>query len=108
MKVYFLVCPDCSNAGDARARLLRAFTETGISPRWVEWSRDSAEAPVYARGFGSPTLLVNGHDVAEQTSAHANACFRLYADPSGTLRRASSAEQILAALLACRLAGPTY
>ena len=93
MKVEFIYDPDCPNAAEARAQLLRAFAETGISPRWVEWSRDSAEAPVYARAFGSPTLLVNGHDVAEQTSAHGNACCRLYADPSGALRGAPSVEQ---------------
>ena len=107
MKVEFIYDPDCPNVAEARAHLLRAFAETGISPRWVEWSRDSAEAPAYARGFGSPTLLVNGHDVAEQTSAHGNACCRLYADPSGALRGAPSAEQIVTALQAHRLAGPT-
>ena len=62
--------------------------------------RDSAEAPAYVHGFGSPTLLVNGLDVAEQTSAHGNACCRLYADPSGALRGAPSVEQIVAALQA--------
>ena len=96
MKVEFIYDPDCPNVAEARAQLLRAFTETGISPRWVEWSRDSAEAPAYARGFGSPTLLVNGHDVAEQTSAHGNACCRLYADPLGALRGAPSVERIVA------------
>ena len=98
MKVEFIYDPDCPNVAQSRAHLLRAFAETGISPRWVEWSRDSAEAPAYARAFGSPTLLVNGHDVAEQTSAHGNACCRLYAEPSGTLRGAPSVERIVAAL----------
>jgi hypothetical protein len=107
MKVEFIYDPDCPNVAEARAQLLRAFTETGISPRWVEWSRDSVEAPAYARGFGSPTLLVNGHDVAEQTSAHGNACCRLYADPSGALRGAPSVERIVAALQACRSVGRT-
>ena len=106
MKVEFIYDPDCPNVAEARAQLLRAFTETGISPRWVEWSRDSAEAPAYVRGFGSPTLLVNGHDVAEQTSDHGNACCRLYAGPSGALRGAPSVEQIVTALQAHGLAGP--
>jgi mercuric ion transport protein len=106
MKVEFIYGPDCPNVAEARAHLLRAFAETGISPRWVEWSRDSAEAPVYARAFGSPTLLVNGHDVAEQTSAPGNACCRLYTDPSGTLRGAPSVERIVAALKAYQGAGP--
>ena len=106
MKVEFIYDADCPNVAEARAQLLRAFTETGISPRWVEWSHDSAEAPVYARAFGSPTLLVNGHDVEEQTSAHGNACCRLYTDPSGTLRGAPSVERIVAALNAHQWAGP--
>ena len=105
MKVEFIYDPDCPNVAEARAHLLRAFAETGISPRWVEWSRDSAEAPVYARAFGPPTLLVNGHDVAEQTSAPGNACCRLYTDPSGTLRGAPSVERIVAALRAYQWTG---
>ena len=73
MTVEFIYDPDCPNVAEARAQLLRAFSETGISPRWVEWNRDSAEAPANARGFGSPTLLVNGRDVAEQRCTHGNA-----------------------------------
>jgi mercuric ion transport protein len=107
MKVEFIYDPDCPNVAEARAQLLRAFAETGITPRWVEWSSDSVEAPAYTRGFGSPTLLVNGHDVAGQTSVHGIACCRLYADPSGALRGAPSVERIVAALQACRSAGPT-
>jgi mercuric ion transport protein len=90
MKVELIYDPDCPNVAEARAQLLRAFAETGITPRWVEWRRDSAETPACARGFGSPTLLVNGHDVAGQTSVYGNACCRLYADLSGTLRVAPS------------------
>jgi mercuric ion transport protein len=107
MKVEFIYDQNCPNVAEARAQVLRAFTETGISPRWVEWSRNSVEAPAYARGFGSPTLLVNGNDVAGQISVHGNACCRLYADPSGALRGAPSVEQIVTALQAHRLAGPT-
>jgi mercuric ion transport protein len=104
MKVEFIYDSDCPNVAEARAQLLRAFTETGISPRWVEWNRSSVEAPSYARSFGSPTLLVNGHDVAGQTSASGNACCRLYADPSGMLKGVPSVDQIVAALQAYRLA----
>ena len=44
--------------------------------------------------FGSPTLLVNGQDVVEQTSTFGNACCRLYADPSGTLQGAPSLNEL--------------
>ena len=45
--------------------------------------------------------------MAEQTSGPGNACCRLYADPSGTLRGAPSVERIVAALKAYQWAGPT-
>ena len=35
MKVEFIYDPDCPKVAEARARLLRAFAETGISSRWV-------------------------------------------------------------------------
>ena len=48
MKVEFIYDPDCPNVAETRAQLLRAFAETGITPRWVEWSSDSVEVPAYA------------------------------------------------------------
>ena len=67
MKVEVVCDPDCRNLPEARAQLLRAFAEAGISPRWIEWNRDSKAAPIYGRAFGSPTVRVNGQDVAEQS-----------------------------------------
>ena len=97
MKVEVVCDPDCPNLPETRAQLLRAFAEAGISPGWIEWNRDSAAAPIYARAFGSPTVPVNGQDVAEQTSPSGNACCRLYPDSSGTLRGAPPVEQIVVA-----------
>jgi hypothetical protein len=98
MKVELVYDPGCPNVPEARAQLLRAFAEAGISCGWIEWNRDSSAAPIYVRALGSPTVLVNGQDVAEETSSSGNACCRLYPDPSGTLRGAPSVEQIVVAL----------
>jgi len=38
--------------------------EAGVSAVWTEWSTEDARCPEHARGFGSPTILVNGEDVA--------------------------------------------
>ena len=100
MKVEVVCDPDCPNVPEVRAQLLRAFAEAGIPPGWIEWNRDSAAAPIYTHAFGSPTVLVNGQDVAEPTSASGNACCRLYPHPSGSLRGAPSVEQIVVALKA--------
>ena len=56
MKVEVVCDPDCPNVPEARAQLLRAFAEAEISPGWIEWNRDSAVAPIYARAFGSTTM----------------------------------------------------
>ena len=56
MKVEVVCDPDCPNVPEERAQLSRALTEAGISPGWIEWNRDSATAPIYARAFGSPTV----------------------------------------------------
>ena len=107
MKVEIVCDPDCPNLPEARTQLLRAFAEAGIAPSWIEWSRESTAAPVYAHAFGSPTVLVNGQDVAEQASTSGNACCRLYPDASGNLRGAPSVEQIVVALKACLLVRPS-
>jgi hypothetical protein len=103
MKVEVISDTDCPNVPEARAQLLRAFAEVGIFPSWIEWNRDSTAAPIYARAFGSPTVLVNGQDVSEGAPMSGKACCRLYPDASGTLRGAPSVEQIVVALKACLL-----
>ena len=60
---------DCPNVGEARTVLLQAFAQVGISPTWTEWNRKGPDSPAYVRGYGSPTILVNGQDVPAQSRA---------------------------------------
>lgn len=69
---------DCPNASEARAQLLRAFTEAGIEARWREWRADDPDAPGHVRGFGSPTVLVEGRDVAGAAPVEGTRSCRLY------------------------------
>jgi len=73
---------DCPNVEAARANLLRAFSEIGRTPQWCEYRIGAADLPLYARGFGSPTVLVAEHDVAGSEPG-TDACCRLYADGDG-------------------------
>jgi hypothetical protein len=70
---------------------------------WQEWERGAEATPAALRGLGSPSVLVNGRDVGcdEDISADAdaNSC-RIYADESGCLCGAPSAELIAEALKA--------
>jgi len=96
---------DCPNVKDARAQLLRAFVKAGLPPQWVEWDRGVSESPSYAHRYGSPTILVNGDDVASAPPSEGAACCRLYVDEGGGLRGVPSVEAIALALLQAKDAG---
>lgn len=72
--VDFVYDQDCPNVKVARANLMRAFSRTGLSARWKEHQIGSAEAPTRVRGFGSPTILVDGVDVGGLTAGAEDCC----------------------------------
>jgi len=87
---------DCPNVSLARANLLLAFARAGVKPKWSEHRIGDPEAPVHTRGYGSPTILVDGRDVAGQPPS-AETCCRVYEGAAGSVH-APAAEQIGAAL----------
>ena len=99
MNVELIYDADCPNVGATRSLLIRAFTQTGVSARWKEWERSSPDIPAYVQGFGSPTLLVNGEDIAGiSPSPNTRAC-RVYSGSDGALQSTPPLELIRAALL---------
>ena len=98
---------DCPNVDRARAMIRAALDEVGADPQWLEWDRASSETPPDRRHYGSPTVLVNGHDVGcdenDSAQADANAC-RVYLDSAGCLCGAPSARLIVSAIAARRVA----
>lgn len=91
---------DCPNIRAARTQLLRAFAATGLIPRWREWAIGQADLPEHARQYGSPTILVQGKDVAGGEAPGTDACCRIYADSGGAMRGVPAVEQIAAMLRA--------
>ncbi|MGH8719757.1 MAG: MerC domain-containing protein [Burkholderiales bacterium] len=89
---------DCPNAPVARAQLLRAFAAAKLTPHWREWERGHSDSPEYVRDYGSPTILVNGRDVALE--AGVADCCRVYASESGQLERVPPLRRIDSALRA--------
>ncbi len=91
---------DCPNISEARAQLRDALSEAGLAPRWTEWERGAPGAQPYVKGYGSPTVLVNGKDAAGvEPSENISSC-RLYPDPAGGFRKTPSARSIATALKA--------
>ncbi len=98
-QVELIYDADCPNVAAMRSLLIKAFTRAGISARWREWERSSPDCPEYARHYGSPTVLVNGRDIASSNPIAGNAACRVYTDDKGGLRRTPPLDMLCAALL---------
>jgi len=84
--------PGCPNIEAARKLLASVLRESGVSAVWTEWSTADERCPEHARGFGSPTILVNGDDVAPaphpwegRTGEEGRSC-RVYRQEDGGLK----------------------
>jgi mercuric ion transport protein len=98
-RVELIYDADCPNVAAARSLLIQAFTRTGVSARWREWERGAPDSPDHASRYGSPTILVDGKDVAGAPPvAGAGAC-RVYADGEGKLSRTPPLDAVCFALL---------
>ncbi len=97
--IELIIDRDCPNVDGERAELRRSLAELELPWEWQEWDRESPDAPAHARNYGSPTVLVDGRDVAgDNTEADANCC-RVYVQADGRFRGAPSADMIRAALI---------
>jgi hypothetical protein len=94
--IYDAACP---NVAAARSLLIKALTRTGVSARWSEWERSAPDSPDYARRCGSPTILVDGKDVAGGAPSVENAACRLYGETDGRLDRTPPLDAVCLALL---------
>ena len=92
MKVELIYDSDCPNVAETRANLLQAFAAAHLEAKWTEWELSSASIPAYAAGFGSPTVLVEGRDVAGESPRERISCCRLYAFVEGRYSGAPSVE----------------
>ena len=100
MKIQLLHFDGCPNAEAARSALRDALVAEQLDVAVEEIDVEAPGAPAWARGWGSPTILVDGRDVAGQRASTASSC-RLYAGG------APSVESIRAAIRATGAPSPT-
>lgn len=93
--VYDVGCP---HVDAVRTRLREALGRCGLATQWEEHRIGDADVPARARGYGSPTILVEGRDVTGLAPG-ADTCCRLYAQ--GDVQ-APAVEDIVAALRSAR------
>jgi hypothetical protein len=89
---------DCPNLEETRTQLVEACARAGVKPKWCEWDRSSRDSPLHLQHYGSPTVLVNGQDVAGLPPAAGGPCCRLYLSDKGIVRPSPTVEAIVAAL----------
>jgi|CXWL01.1.fsa_nt_gi hypothetical protein len=95
--IYF---PGCPHVAEAREQLKRAFAEANLTPSWVEYQTEDPGLPEHARGFGSPTILVDGRDVTGAAAAGTSEACRLYVDAAGRQAGVPPLRDIVVALTA--------
>jgi len=77
--IYFGSCP---SVGVARQALEDALSSMGLSPDWQEWDLEDQTTPARLRGYGSPTVLIGGHDVRGGSPASEGLACRADGAPS--------------------------
>ena len=90
--------PGCSNIGATRVNLLTALTRARLPARWREWNADDPETPRVFRDYGSPTVLIDGRDVAASGIGASGASCRIYATELGAAAGVPTARTIMQAL----------
>jgi hypothetical protein len=81
MLVQLLYFPGCPHVTAARTSLREALREKTEPPEVEEIDVTAPDAPEHLRGWGSPTILVDGIDV-DGGSPSDSSC-RLYSGPDG-------------------------
>ncbi len=80
--VEFVYEETCPFIGATRSRLIAAFQKAEMRPHWIEWSVNDPDAPAYVRAYGSPTILIDGQDIANVPTGEAGNCCRIYSNES--------------------------
>ena len=92
IRVQFLAFDGCPLAEAARKELDAAVSEAGLAG-YEEIDILDPETPENLRGWGSPTILVNGADVTGNTKGEGVGC-RIYATESRVPETALILERI--------------
>ncbi|TAK18628.1 MAG: thioredoxin family protein [Myxococcaceae bacterium] len=93
--VELLYFPDCPNVPAAREQLARAFAAIGLPSHWTEVDMSAENGPEHARGYGSPTILIDRCEVTGVAPFGGSSC-RVYA--GSDLRGAPPLDVIVARL----------
>lgn len=83
MDVVFLYDCDCPNVSKTRANLIQAFAQAKLAARWREVDRAAIDTPSAWKGYGSPTILIDGVELTGLSEASGAASCRVYGSSDG-------------------------
>ncbi len=98
IKVELIYDSDCPNVAPARDVLKQALTQAGLDAKWQEWGRGDVKSPGYVQRYGSPTILIEGKDIAGESSEDSCRSCRVYKDENGKLGGIPSVKLISTAI----------
>lgn len=97
MKVQLLTFSGCPHAAAAREMIQNVLSSSGIRASLEEVNTTAPETPERLRGWGSPTILIDGYDIEGQETPISGGC-RLYRDAAGRLQGSPPEATLRAAL----------
>ncbi len=84
MKIELIYFDGCPNVQAAKDNIKAACDNLKIEHSVQEWNHNDDNAPDYTKKYGSPTILVNGKDIAGGPGdCCATGNCRIYADMTG-------------------------
>lgn len=98
-RVELIYDHDCPNIGDARTNLVSGLVLAGWPLKWTEWNQGDPHTPERARQFGSPTILVDGADIAGGQGFRDGRFCRIYGCADHGVQGVPQADLIAKALL---------
>ncbi len=96
--ITLLFDQECPNVDITRANLRAALAARSLPLTWEEIDLSSADTPQHLKVLGSPTVLVDGVDVASAPTGSEGECCRLYSDGAGQLLGAPTVAIIIEAI----------
>jgi|GEM_PF-1139275 len=99
MKIELLYFKGCPNISLARKSLNEAFAKADIPAQWDEVDLNEPNTPKELKGYGSPTILVDGKDVTGIAPSGESLSCRTYYNAKGEITGAPDIEIIVKAIL---------
>ena len=97
MRIQLLTFPGCSNATASRELVQRVLDSENVHGEIEEVNTAAPETAAELRGWGSPTILVDGIDIEGQSCLGSMSC-RLYRGPSGAVQGIPTESALRAAI----------